>query len=178
MALDRAAGIANRLNAFRPNDARFFAEVEFERADTLLLEGQFIPAGAILNSQVLKGAIALIATVSRVRWEVTFALLSLANAAGSGESPVGLDMLRDALSRPRSCGSSRLALHAMHGIAVYLAHCGLFDEATRAIQTVIALATRFPNMRVRAQTLVEAADVLTITSGSSDVIKLMDDAGF
>jgi hypothetical protein len=176
LALDRALEIANCLNASRPDSARFCADVAFERAETLLQDGQFVSAKTILNAASLKPVIALIPTVSRVDLQMTLALLSLTNAAEPGESPVGLDTLRDALSRARSCGSSRLALRAMHGIAVYLVHCGMLGEAARAVQAVITMAIHFPNTRVRAQTLVDAADVLVVTSGYSDVIKLLDEA--
>jgi len=176
LALNRAAEIANHLNDSSPDCARFCADVAFERAEALLLEGQFAPAKAILNSASLNAAMAMIPEISRVHWQMTLALLSLTNGGERGESPGGLDALRDALSRARSCGSSRLTLRAMHGLAVYLVHCGMFDEAARATQSLIAMAIHFPNTRVRAQTLVEAADVVLLTSGPSNVVKLLEKA--
>lgn len=175
-ALSRAVEIANLSNSSRPDCARFCADVAFERAEVLLLEGQFVSASAILNSASLKAALAIIPATSRVHWQMTLAMLSLTNARYPGENPGGLDSLRDALSRARSCGSSRLALRGMHGLAVYLVHCGRFDEAVRTAKAVIEMAFHFPNTRVRAQTLVDAADVLLLTSGPSNVISLLEKA--
>jgi len=180
LALDRAIATANFPNAVRPDWARFRVDVALERADALTVDAQFASASATLGSTSLRTAMRLVPMASRIQVQVVQVLLSLmlpvTSASSVMEKPDQLDTLYEALSHARSCGSPELTLRVMQAIAVYLAHVGMFGEATRAARALVSMASDFPNTRVRGQTLVDAAEILGGAGGFSVIFDVLNKA--
>jgi hypothetical protein len=180
VALQRAIEIADRCASSGIEGARFFTDVALERADCLCDDGSFQAAlDVVIAALSLTRPSELASPSMRAELQTRRALYALMlprTGKGDGEHHHYLDALYESLALARSSGSPRVVIGTMIGIAVYLAYCGMHDKAHDAVQRVVGMALAFPNPRVRATSLVGAADVLCVTPYRMEALKLLNEA--
>ena len=170
-ALNQALDIANRPALCGREWARLSTEIALERAMDLADKGLRRIALETLNAALNADTqIVLVPLTMRAELQIEVALLT-SKLRRSGEcdgepNERALDDLYAALLLARRCGSSRLIIRAMLGIAEHLMHCGVYDTAYEAARLSASMARSSTNRRVRATSLSDAARIMRSSSSA------------
>ena len=172
-ALNQAFDIANRPAMYRREWARLSTEVALERAMDLAENGLRKSAVETLNAALnadMQIALVPLRTLAELQIEAAIHTSILRRSGDRDGEPNerGLDDLYAALLLARRCGSSRLVIRAMLGIADYLMHCRVYDKAYEAARLSASMAMSSTNRRVRATSLLDAARIMRSSSRAAE----------
>jgi tetratricopeptide (TPR) repeat protein len=178
-ALDRAAEAARRCPSEGIEGSRFFMDVALERATCLADHGHFQAALESLTatSTLVRERLAAVPGL-RAELQTLCALFALVSPRGDPGERDGrhVDTLYDSLSLARAQGSFQRVINAMLVIAQHFACHGLGDKARDTVREVVSIAMTFPNVRVRAIALLNAADILLMTRDHPEALDLLSKA--